>query len=321
MRIAVFGAGVIGGYLAAKLAGAGKSVQAVARGAQLAAIRSRGLTLVEGGNERRIPLRATDDASALGPQDLVFVTMKAHSIPVAARDIAALCGPETMLVAAQNGIPWWYFYREGGELDGQRIKAVDPERDLFEMLDPARVLGCVVQMAAEQPAPGIIRHQAGNRFLLGEPSGADTERLRRVAALLREAGLTADPTPRIRWEIWQKLWGNVAFNPLSALTLATMDRLISDPGARALALAIMGEAERVANRLGIRFEISGEARIDGLKRLGAYKTSALQDIEAGRPVELGALVDAVVEIARSFAIPTPMMEAVGTLARLRCAAV
>ncbi|HUK06990.1 MAG TPA: 2-dehydropantoate 2-reductase [Stellaceae bacterium] len=321
MKIAVFGAGVIGGYLAAKLVAAGKTVHAVARGAQLAAIRSHGLTLIEGGSERRIPLPATDAAASLGPQDLVFVTLKAHSIPVAAPDIASLCGPDTVLIAAQNGIPWWYFYREGGALEGRRIRAVDPECNLFEILDPARAIGCVVQMAAEQPRPGVIRHQAGNRFILGEPSGADTERLGRVASVLREAGLAGDTTHRIRYEIWQKLWGNVAFNPLSALTLATMDRLIGDPGARALALAIMGEAERVANRLGIRFEITGEARVDGLKRLGAYKTSALQDIEAGRPVELGALVDAVVEIARSFAIPTPMMEAVGTLARLRSAPV
>src|SRR5579864_2041775 len=182
MKIAVFGAGVVGGYLAAKLALAGKSVRVVARGAQLAAIRAGGLRLIEAGNARHVPLAATDDPRELGPQDLVFVTLKAHSIPAAASGIASLCGTATVLVAAQNGIPWWYFYREGGSLDGQRIAAVDPERNLFELLDPARVLGCVVHMAAEQPEPGTVRHQVGNRFILGEPSGVDSERLRRAAA-------------------------------------------------------------------------------------------------------------------------------------------
>ena len=319
MKIAVFGTGAVGGFLAAKLVDAGCSVQAVARGEQLAASSARGLILIEGGRERRVPLAATDDAAALGPQDLVFVTLKAHSIPAAAPAIAALCHPGTVLVAAQNGLPWWYFHREGGALDGYRIAAVDPERTLFEILDPARVLGCVVHMAAEQPRPGVVRHQVGNRFILGEPGGFDSPRLLEIAALMRAAGLASETTPRIRHEIWHKLWGNVAFNPLSALTLATMDRLISDPGSRRLALALMGEAERVANRLGIRFEISGDSRIDGLKRLGAYKTSALQDIEAGRPVELGALVDAVVEIAGLLAIATPTLQAVATLARLRTA--
>jgi len=317
MKIAVFGVGVIGGYLAAKLARAGAAVSAVARGAQLAAIRARGLTLIEAGASRTVSLVATDDARSLGPQDLVIVTLKAHSVPAAAGDIAALCGPATTILAAQNGIPWWYFHREGGPLEGMRIAAVDPDDTLYGTLDPARIVGCVVQMAATQPEPGVVRHQAGNRFMLGEPDGAISERLRRLVALFAQSGLDAVATPAIRYEIWHKLWGNVAFNPLSVVTQATMDRLISDPGTRRIAIAVMSEAERVASRLGIRFDMSVEARIDGLKRLGAYKTSALQDVEARRPIELGALAEAVAEIAGRLEIPTPMLETMAALARMR----
>ena len=317
MKIAIFGAGVIGGYLSAKLVRAGASVSAVARGAQLAAIRARGLTLIEVGASHTLTLVATDDAASLGPQDLVIVTLKAHSVPAAAADIAALCGPATTIVAAQNGIPWWYFYREGGPLEGMRIAAVDPEDTLYSTLDPARVVGCVVQMAATQPEPAVVRHQAGNRFMLGEPDGTISERVQGIVALFAKAGLDAVATPAIRYEIWHKLWGNVAFNPLSAVTQATMDRLIADPGTRRIAIAVMTEAEQVANRLGIRFDMSVEARIDGLKRLGAYKTSALQDVEARRPIELGALADAVVEIAKRLEIPTPTLETMAALARMR----
>jgi 2-dehydropantoate 2-reductase len=317
VKIAIFGTGVIGGFLAAKLSGAGMQVACVARGAQLAAIREKGLMLIEGGASRAFQVRATDDAASLGPQDLVIVALKAHSVPQAAPAIASLYGPETVLVAAQNGMPWWYFHREGGPLDGERIAAVDPEGSLFRTLDPARVIGCVVHIAATSPKPGVVRHQAGNRFILGEPDGRLSERLKRVAAALAEAGLAAETTAAIRHEIWHKLWGNIAFNPLSVLTQATMDRLIGDPGTRGVASAIMSEAEQVASRLGIRFDMTGEARISGLTRLGAYKTSMLQDVEAGRPVELGALCEAVMEIARRLEIPTPALATVTALARVR----
>jgi len=222
-----------------------------------------------------------------------------------------------VLVAAQNGIPWWYFHREGGPLDGERIAAIDPEGSLYRVLHPTRVIGCVVHIAATSPEPGVVRHQAGNRFILGEPDGRLSERLKRVAAALAEAGLAAETTTAIRHEIWHKLWGNIAFNPLSVLTQATMDRLIGDSGTRGVASAIMGEAEQVANRLGIRFDMTSAARIDGLTRLGAYKTSMLQDVEAGRPVELGALCEAVMEIARRLEIPTPALATVTALARVR----
>jgi 2-dehydropantoate 2-reductase len=317
MKIAIFGAGVVGGFLAAKLAEAG--AVAVARGATLKAMRERAITLVESGGSRTVHVPVTGDARSLGPQDLVILTLKAHSIPSAASDVAALCGPRTVLIAAQNGLPWWYFYREGGPFEGERIKTVDPDGSVSAVLDPARVLGCVVQIAATSPEPGVIRHQFGNRFVLGEPDGTLSPRLRDTAEVLTAAGLQAPTTTEIRREIWQKLWGNIAFNPLSVLTGAGMDRLIGDPGTRRIASAIMDEAERVANRLGIRFDETREARIDRLVTLGGYKTSMLQDVEAGRPVELGALCDAVMEIAGRFEIPTPTLSIVSTLAKLRAA--
>jgi len=317
MKIAIFGTGVVGGFLAAKLAEVG--AVAVARGASLAAIEAKGLTIVEGGISRTVRVSVTGDARALGPQDLVILTLKAHSIPSAAEAIMALCGPHTVLIAAQNGLPWWYFYREGGSLEGERIRAVDPDGSLYETLDPARVLGCVVQIAATSPEPGVIRHQFGNRFVIGEPDGSLSQRLRDAAEVLTAAGLQAPAAAAIRREIWQKLWGNIAFNPLSVLTSAGMDRLIGDPGTRRIASAIMDEAERVANRLGIRFDETREARIDRLAPLGAYKTSMLQDVEARRPVELGALCEAVTEIAGRFDIPTPTLSVVATLAKLRAA--
>lgn len=315
MRIAIFGAGVVGGFLAARLAEAG--AVAVARGASLAAIEANGITLVEAGSSRTVRVPVTGDPRSLGRQDLVVLTLKAHSLPSAAPDIAALCGPNTVLVAAQNGLPWWYFYREGGPLEGERIRAVDADGSLYARLDPARVLGCVVQIAATSPEPGVIRHQFGNRFVIGEPDGTLSERLRDVAEVLTGAGLQAPTTTAIRREIWQKLWGNIAFNPLSVLTGAGMDRLIGDPGTRRIASAIMDEAERVAHRLGIRFDETRDARIDRLAPLGGYKTSMLQDVEAGRPVELAALCEAVMEIAGRFEIPTPTLKIVATLATLR----
>ena len=317
MKIAIFGAGVVGGFLAAKLAAAG--AVAVARGASLTAMKAKGITLIEGGASRTYRVPVTGDAHTLGPQDLVIVTLKAHSMPSAAPEIAALYGPDTVLIAAQNGLPWWYFHRESGPLDAKRIKAVDPDGSLYARLDPARVLGCVVQMAATSPEPGVIRHQFGNRFILGEPDGSLSPRLRAAAEMLTTAGLQAPTTAEIRREIWQKLWGNIAFNPLSVLTGAGMDRLIGDPATRRIAATIMDEAERVANRLGIRFDVTREARLNGLVQLGGYKTSMLQDVEAGRPVELGALCEAVMEIAGRFEIPTPTLDIVASLAKLRAA--
>ena len=317
MRIAVFGAGAVGGYVAAKLALAGRPVSVVARGPQLAALRARGLTLIEGGVSRRVEVAARDRAAALGEQDLVILTLKAHSIPAAAPEIAALLGPRTVLLSAQNGIPWWYFHQEGGALEGARIEAVDPGGTLFAALDPDRVVGCVLHMATSVPEPGVVRHQAGGRFILGELDGTVSERLQRVFAVLSDAGLAAETTTEIRREIWFKLWGNVAFNPLSVLTAATLDRMIADPAIRRLAVEIMNETETVAGRLGLRFDMSVEERVEVVRRLGAFKTSMLQDLEAGRPLEIEALMGAVVEIGRRLDCPTPMTEAVAALTRLR----
>jgi len=317
MKIAVFGAGAVGGYAAAKLALAGMPVSVVARGAQLAAIRARGLTLIESGEPRRAEVAATERAAELGEQDLVILALKAHSLPAATADIATLLGPRSILLSAQNGIPWWYFHQEGGALDGRTIEAVDPGGTLYRSLDPGRILGCVLHMAALVPEPGVVRHQTGNRFILGELDGTVSERLQQVFALLAKAGIGAETTTDIRREIWFKLWGNVAFNPLSALAAATLDRMIAEPAIRGLAVEIMNETERVAGRLGIRFAMDVQARVEVVRRLGAFKTSMLQDLEAGRPLEIAALMDAVAEIGRRIDCPTPMTEAVAALVRLR----
>lgn len=317
MKITVFGAGAIGGYIAAKLAESGHDISVVARGAHLAAIRARGLVLDNRGETRAIPVRATDRAEQLGPQDLVILTLKAHAMTAAAPAIASLLGPKTILLPAQNGVPWWFTYRAGGMLDGKRIAAVDPDGSLGARLDPARVIGCVVYMAVAVPEPGLVRRFGGNMLILGEPDGASTPRLKLLAETLAAAGIKIETTPRIRDALWMKLWGNIAFNPVSVLTGATMGRMAEDPGVRAVLRAAMREMQAVAERLGARFDKDVEARIDEGRYVGAFKTSMLQDFEAGRPVEIDALVTAVVELGGQVAVATPMLDAIAALTRLR----
>lgn len=317
MRIAVFGAGAIGGYLAAKLVAAGHEVAVVARGPHLAAMRERGLRLEERGAVRLLPVRASDRAEELGVQDLVVIAAKAHAMPAAAPAIASLLGPETVLVPAQNGIPWWFPYRAGAPLEGARIAAVDPDGGIGRRLDPARVVGCVVYMAAAVPEPGLVRRFGGNLLILGEPDGTMSPRLARLAALFGEAGIKIETTPRIRDAVWMKLWGNVAFNPVSVLTGAKMDRMADDPGVRAVLRAAMLECRAVAERLGAQFDRDVEARIAEARTIGDFKTSMLQDFEAGRPIEIEALVGAVVELGRRVEVATPMLEAIGALTRMR----
>lgn len=317
MRICVFGAGAIGGYMAAKLAQAGEEVSIVARGPHLAAMRARGLTLIEAGGEFTVPIRATDDAAALGPQDYVVLTLKAHSVPAAVPAILPLMGPETTLVSGVNGVPWWYFHGLGGPLEGTRLASVDPGGVQWEAFGPERVLGCVVYPAAEVAEPGVVRHVDGNRFSLGEPTGERSARALRLAAALEGAGLRAPVRPRIRDEIWVKLWGNLSFNPISALTLATLDRICADAGTRGVARAMMLETQAVAEALGVRFLIDVDRRIDGAAAVGAHRTSMLQDLEAGRPMEIDALVGAVQELGRLTGMATPVLDAVLALIRLR----
>jgi 2-dehydropantoate 2-reductase len=289
-KIAIFGAGAIGGVLAARLAAAGHDVSVVARGRHLDAIRARGLVLEERGRRDTARLRATDRAEELGAQDVVVVAIKAHALHAAAPAIEALLGPDTILLPAQNGIPWWFPYRAGPPLEGRRIAAVDPDGSLARRLDPGRVVGCVVYLAAAVPEPGAVRHVGGRRLILGEPDGRLSPRLRSLAGILVAAGFEAETTARIRDAVWMKLWGNVAFNPVSVLTGVGMERMGRAPGVRAVLRAAMLECQAVAERLGARFDRDVEARIDEALRIGDFKTSMLQDVEAGRPVEIDALV-------------------------------
>ena len=317
MKICIFGAGAIGGYIGAKLATAGADVSLVARGPHLAALQARGITLIEGGVSTTVPLCATDDAASLGPQDYVILTLKAHSVPGVVNRILPLLGPETTLVSGVNGVPWWYFHRHGGAFEGRRIASVDPGDVQWNGFGPDRMLGCVVYPAAEVVEPGVVRHIEGNRFSLGEPSGEISARAVGLSKVLAAAGLKAPVRPRLRDEIWVKLWGNLSFNPISALTGATLDVLCTDPGTRGVARAMMLEAQGVAERLGVKFPIDVERRIDGGAAVGAHRTSMLQDLEAGRPMEIEALVGAVAELGRLTGVATPILDTVLALVRLR----
>jgi 2-dehydropantoate 2-reductase len=261
--------------------------------------------------------RAVAVAAELGPQDVVILGTKAHGLPGAAAAVAELLGPETVLVPAQNGIPWWYFHGAGGAFEGAAVESVDPGGALLAALPPRHVVGCVVYVGAAVPAPGLIDHSSGERFVLGEPDGTMSPRLERVAALLRDGGFEIETTPRIRDAIWLKLWGNLSLNPLSVLTQATADRILGDPGARTLLRTLMDEAAAVAHALGVTFDVTAEERLRLAERLGAFKTSMLQDLEAGRPLETDALLGAVAELGRKVGVATPLLDAVAALTRLR----
>lgn len=319
MKICVFGAGAIGGYLAAKLAASDHEVSLVARGDHLAAIRDRGLTLIEEGETSVARLSCAQNAAELGEQQCVFVTLKAPSVPAAIDGIVSLLTPETTIVTAQNGIPWWYFYRHGGELDNHRIESVDPGGGIWTALGGERAIGCVVYPSCEIVEPGVIRHLSGRRFMLGEPDGSKSERVIELSRLLTAAGLKAPIRRRIRDDIWLKLWGNVSFNPVSALTLATLGQICAEPTTRELIRRIMAEAEAIARALGIRFPVDLEQRIRWAEDVGDHKTSMLQDLELGRPMEIDALVAAVVELGRLVSVAAPTIDAVLALLRLRAA--
>ncbi len=317
MKICVVGAGAIGGYLAVKLAESGHEVSVILRGPNLAAVRAHGLKLVmEDGSEHLAQVHATDRIADLGRQDIVILGMKAHQVAAVAADIPALLGPETMIVTAQNGVPWWYFHKHGGSFEGRRVEAVDPGGVVSSHLDVERVIGTIVYPACEMAAPGVIRHIEGNRFTLGELDGADTPRIRLLADTLRQAGFKAPISSDIRSEIWIKLWGNLSFNPISALTHATLVDICEFGPSRELAARMMQEGQQVGEKLGVNFKVSLDKRIAGAAAVGKHKTSMLQDIEAGRPIELEALVGTVIEMGRITDTPTPHIEAVYALAAL-----
>jgi len=320
MKICVFGAGAIGGFLGAKLARSGAQVSLVARGANLAAIRADGLKLRTDGKETVVRLPATDDPTELGPQDYVIVTLKANQVDAALKYFPPLLGPETAIVTAVNGIPYWYFYRDAGAWENRSVASVDPGRRQWDLLGPERAIGCVVYPATELVAPGVVEHVYGDRFPIGEPSGEISTRCERLSAIFAESGLKAPVLDRIRDEIWLKLWGNLCLNPLSALTGTTLDVLCGEAGTRDIARAMMREAQAIAERLGVRFRVDLERRLEGARKVGAHKTSMLQDLERGRPLEIDALVTAVQELGRLVEVPTPTIDVVLALIQHRAEA-
>jgi len=321
MKICIFGAGAIGGLMGAKLAAKGNvDVTFIARGPHLAAMRENGVKLISEGTEQIVHPRCVESAQEAGPQDYVLVTLKAHSLPSAAKQMQPLLGPDTAIVSAVNGIPWWYFHGIGSAYEGRIVQSVDPDGQVSALLPPSRAIGCIVYPAAEVTAPGVIDHSYGDRFSLGEPDGSRSPRAQALSEALIAAGFKAPVRPKIRDELWVKLWGNMAFNPISALTTATLDVLTADEGQRGVARAMMLEGQRVAEVLGVRFAIDVDKRIAGAAEVGAHKTSMLQDLERGRPMEIEALLGAVVELADWVGEAAPISRTVLALVRARARA-
>jgi 2-dehydropantoate 2-reductase len=318
MKIAIVGAGAIGGYIGVKLALAGEQVTFLARGANLEAIRARGVRLIGSDGVELVAreVHATADCRAAGPQDLVILAVKAHQVESIAPELAGLFTGGTAVVTMQNGIPYWYFHRHGGDFAGRAVAAVDPSGVCLQHIPPARVIGSVVYPAAVLEAPGVIRHIEGNRFPVGELDGTSSPRVRMVSECFTRAGLQSPVLDDIRAEIWLKLWGNLTFNPISALTRATLVDICQYPPTRHLSTAMMTEAQAVAARLGISFRVPIERRIAGAERVGKHKTSMLHDLEAGRALETEALLGSVVELARLTDTPVPILEAVYALTNL-----
>ena len=321
MKIAIVGAGAIGGLLGVRLALAGEDVTFIARGPNLAAIRAGGLRLImEDKSELHAKnVRACLTMAEAGPQDLVLLTVKAHGVGPIAADMHHLCHADTSIVTMQNGIPWWYFHNHGGTLAGTHIESADPGGLIARHIDPARVIGSVVYPAANLVRPGVVEHLEGMRFSLGEPSGETTPRIQAAAQSLIKAGFRAPIARDIRSEIWLKLWGNSSFNPISALTHATLADICRFPETHALAAAMMAEAQAIAGKLGVEMKVSIERRIAGAEKIGAHKTSMLQDIEAGRPIELEALAGTVLELGALTRTPAPHISAVYACAKLLAA--
>jgi 2-dehydropantoate 2-reductase len=316
MKVCVYGVGAIGGLVGYSLAKAGCELSGVARGATLDALRARGLRLAEGDRAHSVPIEASADPRDLGPQDLVVLSVKAPALAEAASRIAPLLGRETTVLPAMNGVPWWFFHGLGGRLEGRALESVDPSGAIAAAIPASRILGCVVHIGASCPEPGLVRALPLRRLIVGEPSGASSPRLAVVVAALRGAGFEVDVTDRIQREIWYKLWGNMTMNPVSALTGATMDRILDDPLVARFCMDVMSEARRVGARIGCPIEQTEEDRMTTARALGAFKTSMLQDVEAGRKVELDALVSSVKEIGALVGEPTPCIDALLGLARL-----
>ena len=317
MKICIYGAGAIGGWIGARLAALGEPVSVVARGATLAALQTHGLRLQQTEGLLQVPVQAADNAAALGVQDLVVVAVKAPALAEVARDIAPLLGPHTMVLTAMNGVPWWFFQGFGGAYAGTALKAVDASGAIAAAIPARHVVGCVVHASCALQAPGVVQHHFGNKLILGEPSGQQTERAKALAALLKRAGFEAPLSEQIQRDTWYKLWGNMTVNPVSALTGATTDLILDDPLVRDFISQVMREAKEIGARIGIPIDQQPEDRHAVTRKLGAFKTSMLQDVEAGKPVELDALVTVVQELGVLTAVPTPFTDALLGLARLQ----
>ena len=317
-KICVFGAGAIGGYIGARLAHKAEAdVSLVARGPHLAAMESNGLTLKQGGETFTVRPRVTSDPKTLGPQEFVIVALKAHALPLVLDQIQPLLSKDTAILFAQNGLPWWYFYKHGGPYDGRRIESVDPGGKIWERLGPERALGSVVWQAAEMEGPGVIAHAYGDRLPIAEPSGEKTVRSMLLSKLLMSAGIKSPVRGNLRDEIWLKLWGNLSFNPVSVLTQGTLLQLATDQGTRKVIRDMMEEAQAVAVALGVKFSVDIDERIGMAEKVGNHRTSMLQDVEAGRATELDSLLGVVIELAQMVGIATPTLNLVYDLTKFR----
>jgi 2-dehydropantoate 2-reductase len=317
MKVCIYGAGAIGGWIGMGLARAGCSVSVVARGATLQALQLHGLRLNQGGQITSQAVASSAVPAELGVQDVVVLAVKAPSLPEVARHIAPLLGPDTLVLTAMNGVPWWFLQGFGGALSGQRLSSVDPTGEIAQAIPARHIVGCVVHASCSLDEPGQVHHHFGNKLIIGEPSGDKTARVLQLAALLEKAGFEAPVSDQIQKDIWFKLWGNMTANPISALTGATMDRVLDDELVTAFTHSIMLEAKEIGARMGIPIHQTPEERHVITRKLGAFKTSMLQDVEAGKPVELDALVTAVRELGQLTGVPTPSTNALLGLARLQ----
>jgi 2-dehydropantoate 2-reductase len=316
MNITVIGAGAIGGHIAAKLAAVGESVKVVARGEHLKAIRERGLVLKEGGEEIAARVEATDRIAEAGGADLIVLAVKAHQLTPIAADIASIVGPTTTVMTTQNGMPWWYFLKHGGQYEGVRLESVDPGGVIADHLPIDAIVAAISYQAAEIESPGIIRHIEGHRLPVAEIDGRKTERIAALSELFARAGFKSPALTDVRTEIWTKLWGNLTFNPVSALSRATLEDICRFAPTRALAAAMMREAQTVGEAFGVRFRLSIDKRIAGAESIGAHKTSMLQDVEHGRAIELEAVLGSVIELARLANVATPHLDAIYAVTKL-----
>ena len=315
-KVAIVGAGAIGGWMGVHLARAGAQVSVLARGDTLQALQKNGLQMHQGGELHTVPVLASQDATSLGVQDLVVISVKAPALASVAAQVGPLIGPNTVVLTAMNGVPWWFLQGFGGPVEGRSLSSVDPSGAIAQALPAAHIIGCVVHASCSVDAPGVIRHHFGDGLIVGEPSGQPTARVQALHALLQQAGFNATLSPQIQKDIWYKLWGNMTVNPVSAITGATTDRILDDELVRGFISNVMLEAKTIGERIGIPIAQAPEDRHAVTRKLGAFKTSMLQDVQAGKPVELDALVSAVRELGQLTQVATPFTDALLGLSRL-----